>query len=110
MVDFGVKDGKFITLREIHHHDVTVKEGYTFDGVTVKVPFRFIFSNRDLLKGVHASCIHDFMCENRRYFDRRIATNYLVNIWRGDGLSDFKAKLVKLFVNIYQYFKGGWAR
>ena len=59
MVDFGVKDGKFITLKEIRHHDVTVKEGYTFDGVTVKVPFRFIFSNRDLLNAV--------LRENKKY-------------------------------------------
>lgn len=108
MIEFGVKDIHYITLVPIRHEKVYVPVGFEFDGVTVKAPFTFLFSNRDLRKGIKASCLHDFMCKTKQCWDRKYATNVLVDEWCDAGLSKWKGFIVKICVNIYQAIKGGW--
>ena len=110
-LDFAVTPECYITLRDMSFNGVTVPKGYTFDGITAKAPFTFIFSNNDLRKGIRAACFHDFMCENKNKFSRRQATSILIKLWKEDGLGNklftsWKPWLVYLFVEIYQIYKG----
>lgn len=109
-LDFAVYGINYVTLRDLEHDGVIVPKGYVFDGVTVKAPFTFIFSNKDLRKGIRASCFHDWICEHRSEYTRKYATDLLVDLWRQEGLSSFKAFIVKISVNFYQFFKGGWKK
>lgn len=108
MIEFGVKDIHYITLKEMKYKGVIVPKGFEFDGVTVKAPFTFLFSNRDLRRGIKASCFHDYMCKHKENYSRTFATDLLVELWKKNGLNPIKAWIVKESVNIYQLFKGGW--
>ena len=103
---FGVKGLKYVTLKELHYDGITLPKGFEFDGVTVKVPFTLLFSNKDLRQGIRASCFHDWMCQHKNEYSREYATKVLVDIWKEDGLEDFKAWFVKVCVNAYQWLKG----
>ena len=103
---FGVKGLKYVTLKELHYDGITLPKGFEFDGVTVKAPFTFLFSNKDLRQGIRASCFHDWMCQHKNEYFRAYATKVLVDIWREDGLEPFKAWFVKVCVNAYQWLKG----
>lgn len=107
---FAVKDFDFITLKQIKYKNIIVPKGYIFDGVTVKAPFTFLFSNKDLKQGIRASCIHDWLCQHKDQYTLTEATNILIDVWKHDGLENFKAFIVKLSVNIFQFFKGGWKK
>ena len=107
-LDFAVYGINYDTLRDVEHDSVIVPKGYVCDGVTVKAPFTFIFSNKDLRKGIRASCFHDWLCEHRSQYTREYATKVLVDIWKQDGLNGYKAFIAKISVNVYQFFRGGW--
>ncbi|OPZ88209.1 MAG: hypothetical protein BWY74_03216 [Firmicutes bacterium ADurb.Bin419] len=104
-IKLDIKDGMYMTLEEVRYKNIVVPKGFVFDGVTVKRLFRFMFSNKDLIKGLKASCIHDYMCRHKKLYGRKTATKYLVDIWVADGLSLFKANIVSFCVNFYQFFK-----
>ena len=103
---FGVKGLKYVTLKELHYDGITLPKGFEFDGVTVKVPFTLLFSNKDLRQGIRASCFHDWMCRHKNEYSHEYATKVLVDIWKEDGLEPFKAWFVKVCVNAYQWLKG----
>lgn len=75
-LDFAVYGINYVTLRDLEHDSVIVPKGYVFDGVTVKAPFTFIFSNKDLRKGIRASCFHDWLCEHRSQYTRNMQPRY----------------------------------
>lgn len=105
-LEFAVCDSNYVTLRDLQYQDIVVPKGFMFDGVTVKAPFIFIFSNKDLRQGIRASCFHDFMCQNKEKYSRKQATDLLVEIWKQDGLESFKSWIVRFSVNFYQWLKG----
>lgn len=107
-MEFGISGLNYVTLKELKYNNLTVPEGFEFDGVTVKAPFTFLFSSKDLRKGIRASCFHDYMCRDKKNYYRQYATKVLVDIWKEDGLSPFKAWIVKITVNAFQAVKGGW--
>lgn len=107
-LDFAVYGINYVTLHDIEHEGIKIPRGYVFDGVTVRAPFTFIFSNKDLRKGIRASCFHDYMCQNKKDYTRKFATDILVDLWRKEGLNRYKAYIVKICVNVYQMIKGGW--
>lgn len=104
--DFAVCGEKFVTLKELKFAGITVPKGFVFDGVTVKAPFTFLFSNKDLRQGIRASCFHDWLCLHKDEYSREFATDVLVQIWRKDGLEKIKAVFVKWSVNLYQRLRG----
>lgn len=103
---FLVVGEKYRTIKELKYKDIVVPKGFEFDGVTVKAPFTFLFSNKDLRQGIRASCFHDYMCQHKDKYKREYATDILVEIWQEDGLEDFKAWFVRWSVNLYQWFNG----
>lgn len=105
-LSFGVVGDKYVTLRDLRHDNIIIPKGFVFDGVTVKAPFTFIFSNKDLRQGIRASCIHDWMCNHKDQFRRNYATRMLVDLWKQDGLKKFKAVIVYVCVELYQICKG----
>ena len=84
---------------------IEVPKGFIFDGVTVKAPFTAIFSNKDLRKGIRASCFHDWMCKHKQDYRRSYATGVLVKLWHENGLGAVKAGIVYICVEAYQLFK-----
>lgn len=107
-LNFAVYGINYVTLRDIEHEGIKVPRGYVFDGVTVRAPFTFLFSNKDLRQGIRASCFHDWLCAHKSEYSRTYATNMLVDLWKQDGLNPIKAWIVKISVNFYQWLKGGW--
>lgn len=107
-LNFAVVGINFVTLKDIKYGDIIVPKGYVFDGVTAKAPFTFIFSTKDLRQGIRASCFHDWICQNKKNYTREYSTKVLVDIWKQDGLNKYKAFIVKISVNVYQFFRGGW--
>lgn len=103
---FLVVGEKYRTIKELKYKDIVVPKGFEFDGVTVKAPFTFLFSNKDLRQGIRASCFHDYMCQHKDKYKRKYATDILVEVWQEDGLEDFKAWFVRWSVNLYQWFNG----
>lgn len=103
---FLVVGEKYRTVKELKYKDITVPKGFEFDGVTVKAPFTFLFSNKDIRQGIRASCFHDYMCRHKDKYKREYATDILVEVWQEDGLEDFKAWFVRWSVNLYQWFNG----
>lgn len=103
---FGVCGDKYRVLTPLFYDGITVPSGFEFDGVTVKAPFTFLFSNKDLRQGIRASCFHDWMCNHKDRYRRETATDVLVEIWRADGLEAWKAWFVRWSVNLYQWLKG----
>ena len=104
---FGVCGEKYRVLSPLFYGGIKIPAGFEFDGVTVKAPFTFLFSNKDLRQGIRASCFHDWMCNHKDRYRREYATNVLVEIWREDGLEAWKAWFVRWSVNLYQRL-GGW--
>ena len=107
---FAVDGINYITLRKIKYKDITIPKGYIFDGVTIKAPLTMLFSNKDLKQGIYASCVHDWICQHKEDYYRKDATDILVKIWQEWGLEPVKAFIVKISVNIFQFFKGGWKK
>lgn len=107
-MEFGISGLNYITLKQIKYDGIIVPKGFEFDGVTVKAPFTLLFSNKDLRQGIRASCFHDWMCKHKSDYTREYSTRVLVDIWRQDGLNYWKSVFVKISVNVYQYFVGGW--
>ena len=107
-LNFAVYGQNYVTLNALKYENIEVPSGYVFDGVTVKAPFTFIFSNKDLRQGIRASCFHDWLCLHKKDYSRKYATDVLVDIWKEDGLNSWKAFFVKISVNLYQKFQGGW--
>jgi len=101
-------DGMFVTTHPLTYKELSIKEGFEFDGVTVKAPFTIMFSGEDLRKGVRASCFHDYLCRDKKHYRRSYATDVLVNIWAEDGLPRYKCLIVKFCVNLYQKYRKGW--
>lgn len=106
--DFAIKDLNYITLNEIKYKDIIVPKDFTFDGVTVKAPFTFLFSNKDLRKGIKASCIHDWMCNHKDQYKRKYATQLLTELWVQNGLPKWKSYIVYIFVELYQIIINKW--
>lgn len=105
---FAVKDNHYITLKKLKYDNIVIPKGFEFDGVTLKAPFTIIFSVKDLTAGIMASCFHDYMCKHKQDYSRIYATDVLVKLWENAGLNKYKAYFVKICVNIFQLFKGGW--
>lgn len=105
-LDFAVVDNNYITLRNLQHGNVAVPKGFVFDGVTVKAPFTVIFSNKDLRRGIKASCFHDWMCKHKQDYRRKYATQVLVDLWKQNGLGKIKAGIVYICVELYQICHG----
>lgn len=103
---FLVVGEKYQTAVSLEYKGIIVPKGFVFDGVTVKAPFTFLFSNKDLRQGIRASCFHDYMCKHKDRYSRKFATDILVKIWMEDGLEYWKAYFVRLSVNLYQWFNG----
>lgn len=108
MAKFAVDGINYITLEPLTYKDITIPEGFVFDGVTVKAPFTFLFSNKDLRKGIRASCFHDWMCKHKDKYDRKDATKLLVDMWVEDGLPKWKSSFVYISVELYQIFVNKW--
>ena len=104
--DFAVEGINYITLREQTFENITVPKDFVFDGVTVPAPFTLLFSNKVLRQGIKAACFHDYMCQNKNLYTRKLATDILMKIWQENGLNSFKAVIAKAIVNIYQMLKG----
>lgn len=109
-LDFAVYGINYVTMRELEYDGIKIPCGYVFDGVTAKAPFTLIFSTKDLRQGIRASCFHDWLCQHKPKYTREYSTKILVDIWRKDGLNGYKAFIVKISVNFYQFFKGGWKK
>lgn len=107
---YAINEDKFVTLHTLEYDNIKVPKGFIFDGVTVKAPFTTIFSTKDLRQGIEASCFHDYMCQHKDKYTREYATKILVDLWRKNGLNKWKAFIVKISVNVFQYFKGGWKK
>lgn len=101
-------EGMYVTRENLVFRNIVVPRGFVFDGVTVKAPFRFIFTNDELRRGIRASCFHDYMCKHKLQYRRSYATQILCECWRRDGLPQFKTLIVKWCVNFYQSFIKGW--
>ena len=108
--EFVVFENSFITTKELKYKDITVPKNYKFDGVTVWIPFTVFFRSKDFVRGIWAACFHDWLCDNRKNYKMTYATNILIELWKEKGLSSFQAFLVKISVNTYQFFKGGWKK
>lgn len=106
IIQFGIYNGKYVTLESLKYKGIKIPAGFEFDGVTVMAPFTLLFSNKDLRQGIRASCFHDWMCLHKDEYSRREATKILTDIWQEDGLERFKAKLVEWAVNAYQRLSG----
>lgn len=100
------RDNNFVTIKPLVHKGIRIPSGFVFDGVTVRAPFTFIFSNKDLRKGIIASCFHDWMCRRKETYKRKEATKVLIDLWKKEGLPTWKCWIVYLFVEIYQICKG----
>lgn len=107
-LNFAVYGINYVTLKDLEHDGIKIPKGYVFDGVTVKAPFTLLFSTKDLRQGIRASCFHDWICQNKKNYTREYSTKVLVDIWKQDGLNKYKAFIVKISVNVYQFFRGGW--
>ena len=105
-LEFAVYGINYVTLLDMEYNGIKIPRGFIFDGVTVKAPFTFIFSNKDLRQGIKASCFHDWLCKHRSQYTRKYATNVLVDMWKKNGLNPFKAWIVKVSVNVFQWAKG----
>lgn len=105
-LDFAVFGNDYVTLKKLQYQDIEIPAGFIFDGVTVKAPFTFIFSNKDLRKGIKASCFHDWLCQHKKQYSRTFSTKILVDLWRKNGLGRIKAGLVFIFVELYQICRG----
>lgn len=103
---FALLGNKFVTLKRLQYQNIDIPEGFVFDGVTVKAPFTFIFSNKDLRQGIRASCFHDFMCRDKTKYERKYASRILVDLWKQDGLDSVKAWIVFYCVELYQWCRG----
>ena len=104
-LDFAVWQDKYVTLKALKYDKIEVPKGFIFAGVTVKAPFTVIFSNKDLRKGIRASCFHDWMCKHKQDYRRSYATGVLVKLWHDNGLGAVKAGIVYICVEAYQLFK-----
>lgn len=60
-LDFAVFGNDYVTLKKLQYQDIEIPAGFIFDGVTVKAPFTFIFSNKDLRKGIKAWLVYIFV-------------------------------------------------
>lgn len=111
-LDFGVYDEKrYVSLRKRTFRNVTVPEGFLFDGISIPWFVMFLFTHNELKKGLQAACFHDFMCENKGVYRRREATSVLLKLWKNAGLGNrwymaWKPWVVYCFVEIYQICKG----
>lgn len=105
---FAIIGINYITLTKLSYKNLRIPKGFIFDGVTVKAPFTFIFSNKDLRKGIRASCFHDYMCRHKDKYKRKEATKTLVNLWVEDGLPRWKGWIVFIFVELYQILVNHW--
>lgn len=110
IIQFGIYNGKYVTLESLKYKDIEVPSGFEFDGVTVKAPFTLLFSNKDLRQGIRASCFHDWMCRHKDEYTREYSTKVLVDIWQADGLDKIKAKIAGFAVDLYQMIQGGWMK
>ena len=99
-------DLNYCTIKPLMYKGIKVPAHFVFDGVTVKAPFTLIFSNKDLRKGIKASCFHDWMCKHKDLYRRKQATKILVELWKENGLSTWKCWIVYICVEIYQLFNG----
>ena len=106
IIYFGISGDKYHTLVSLEYEGIKIPAGFEFDGVTVKAPFTFLFSNKDLRQGIRASCFHDWMCNHKDRYRRETATDVWVEIWRADGLEAWKAWVGRWSVNLYQWLKG----
>lgn len=107
-VEFMVIDDAYITIKELVYKDIVIPKGYMFDGLTIWIPFTMFFGTQDIRRGIKASCFHDWLCDNRQNYTMTEATKILIELWK--GLSPFQAFLVKISVNIYQFFRSGWKK
>ena len=45
IIYFGINGDKYHTLVSLEYQGIKIPAGFEFDGVTVKAPFTFLFSN-----------------------------------------------------------------
>lgn len=115
-LDYAVYDEKrYVSLRKRTFRNVTVPEGFVFDGVSVPWFVMWMFTHNELKRGMRASCFHDFLCENRGQCKRKEATSILLKLWKEDGLgkrwyTSWKPWIVYIFVELYQMKQGGWKK
>lgn len=105
--DFAILGINYITLKCLSYKNLFIPKGFIFDGVTVKAPFTLLFSNKDLRKGILASCFHDYMCRHKDIYKRKDATKVLIDLWIKEGLPKWKSYIVFVCVELYQ-FCCGW--
>ncbi len=108
-VKVEIKNGTYYLLENIEYKGVKCSIDDYSDGVSMQRWWaRILFNPKEYAQGLFPAFIHDEMCRNKHLYDRKESTQYLVDLWRQNGLNGWKCFLVKHSVNIFQYFKGGW--
>ena len=57
IIYFGISGDKYHTLVSLEYEGLKIQAGFEFDGVTVKAPFPFLFSNKALRQVIRESCL-----------------------------------------------------
>ena len=80
-----------------------IPAGFCFDGPTASRLACLFLTHKDLVRGVRAACLHDWMCAHKADYTLAESTRALVDAWRADGLRRWKCALVYAAVYAYQW-------
>lgn len=104
--DIALTKFGYMLNQDVRYKEIFIPKGFIFDGVTLKFPYSFFFSSKDIYKGIRAALVHDYMCKNKNIYNRKRATDILIEMWLEDELPLWKALFIKPAVNLYQFLKG----
>ena len=92
-------------------YPVYINKGYTWNGANIpRFLWRLIGSqyNPEYLE---ASMVHDWLCENKQFIlehGAKISSDIFRDILIENGISKFKANVMRTAVFVWQSFQKGW--
>lgn len=87
---------------------ILVHKGYTWDGASIPVGFRWLIGAKGSPEFLNASMIHDKMCENHEIvdFDRQLSSMIFRELLIASGVGKVRAQTMYLAVDNFQRFCG----
>lgn len=105
------KDGYFYNLEPFEYVDygvhIYIPEMQKSDGPTLNGFTRTFFTMHEYRLGILASFVHDYMCDHKYWYSRRVSSLILRDIWMAKGLNPVKAQFMFLFTDLFQFLLHG---
>lgn len=107
---YNTSNVNFFINYDGEEYTIFINKGYTWDGASIPIGFRWLIGPKGCPAFLLASMVHDYICECKWLvdYDRYLSSLILYQLLLACDVPEWKAKLMRLGVELYQKHNKEW--